>query len=81
MEFKRTHADDIECLIREDSGTYRTISVKFLQSQTSFLAGSETTLDAAKRLADEIVVQKSAHHCNGACKKWEVVRAGVYYFS
>jgi len=71
MPLKRTHADDIECLIREDSSTYRTVYVKFLQSQTSFLSGSETTLDGAKRLADEIVVQKSAHHCNGACKNWE----------
>ena len=72
MPLKRIHADDIECLIREDSATYRTIYVKFRQSQTSFLAGLETTLDQAKRLADE-TVEKTAHHCNGACKKWEVV--------
>ena len=72
MPLKRIHADDIECSIHENSSTYCTISVKFRQSQTSFLAGLETTLDQAKRLADE-TVEKTAHHCNGACKKWEVV--------
>jgi len=56
----------------EDSVTYCTIYVKFRQSQTSFLAGSETTLDAAKLLAEDSV-KKSGHHCNGACHDWKVV--------
>ena len=73
MPIKRTHADDIECLIREDSATYRTIYIKFRQSQTSFLAGLDTTLDEAKGLADETVQKISTHHCNGACEKWELV--------
>ena len=55
MKLSRKHADDIECLIREDSATYCTISVKFPQAHASFLAGSEITLDAAKFLAEDTV--------------------------
>ena len=72
MPLKRTHANGIECTIYEDSSTYSTVSIKFGQSRTSFLAGREMTLDGAKHLADD-TVQKSGHHCNGTCKKWEVV--------
>jgi len=36
-----------------------------------FLASHETTLDEAKRIADD-TVEKSGHVCNGNCKGWEI---------
>ena len=72
---KRTHSGGIESLIQRDSSTRYRISIKHSQDRqppTSFLAFLETTLDGAKRIADEAVKQ-SGHVCNGLCKDWEVV--------
>ena len=68
MPLKRTHADGIRCSIHEDNSTHYTISVTYRQSHASFLACRETTLDGAKRIADD-EVRKSGHVCDG--KDWE----------
>ena len=70
MPLKRTHADGIRCSIHEDNSTHYTISVTYRQTRASFLASRETTLDGAKRIADD-EVRKSGHVCDGACKDWE----------
>jgi hypothetical protein len=75
MHLKRTHAGGIESSIQQESFTLCKISIKHSQndqSPGSFLAFRETTLDGAKRIADEAVKQ-SGHVCNGACKDWESV--------
>ena len=70
MPLKRTHADGTECSIQQDSSTHCTISVTYRQSRASFLASRETTLEAAKKFADDSVL-KNGHRCTPACTDWK----------
>ena len=74
MPLQRSHAG-IQCSIYEESQNRWTISIKYHldgQSPSSVLIVRETTVDAAKRLADDNV-QKSGHVCDGTCQDWKVV--------
>ena len=72
MQLKRTHDNGIECKIYQDSSKRCTIIIRYRQPPSSSLASHETTLDGAKRIADN-TVEKSGHVCNGSCKGWEMV--------
>jgi hypothetical protein len=71
MGLKRIHSGGIECKIEPDTSTRWVISVKYSgQSPASTLSVQESTMDEAKKFADDSVL-KSGHICNRFCKNWE----------
>ena len=75
MQFKRTHADNIEGSVVEDNPLFCTILVKLHQpgqSPTSILAVRAFTVDEAKNFADREVLA-NGHVCNGKCTNWKPV--------
>ena len=61
-------------LIHEEAQRCTILSIKYRKSgqpPAAALIIRDSTLDAAKRIADD-TVKESGHICNGACKDWEV---------
>ena len=73
MELRRKHSD-VECSVHEERSEC-TIVVKFRpsgQSPTQVLMSCESSVDAAKRLADAAAL-KIGHVCTAACQSWKEI--------